>query len=669
MSKIKKADPAGVLASARDMVARITQQAKNGEIDGAMLDQLSGMLNVSVDSAPDGQATEAGDADGATEAPSGTQTPSMGGVDSQPSDGAEPASAPSFDTGSFPSKSKDSMPSLPSGMEKRDSFGPLSTRPPSPAFVFDHQDDMRAELPRFINLMENGHLGKAQTLAGNNTAFDTMFQMACKAIMNEGGITYKNIAKMHSGAPALESLDTGDLQKVIVSTDVPGVYLIRLAKLMLPVYAGLRRRLPATTPTQGAIAATWRAQLGFGALNFGTMMSVAEAAIGQAVPTAFLTFNAPYRPTSLNDSVTLQAIAASRGYDDPLQIAVIRAMAGLLQGEERIILGQNAVAIAGPTTVTGTPATTGGALAAGTYVIGVTALTYRGWVSASAGGASAVGESTATSSGVVTCTLTLGASIVATWPAVPGAVAYNVYVSPHNASPVTLYYNKTVMINTATITAESTGTVLPPQADTSVNANGYEGLINWCELPTVYTNAITGKQAITDNAGAGLTVGNGGITQFDTILASLWTNWQIAPSLMVMSPNMAGTVTGKLSGVTQAPMYVINASEVQGQLTGGVFMSGYTNKFALFADGSPRKIDFFAHPYMPDGTILFITETIPYPMSREAQGFKLDVQIPYTYFPLAQNTIQYPFALTVAETLECFHPSAQCALVGVNYLL
>ena len=668
MSKIKKADPAGVLASARDMVARITQQAKNGEIDGAMLDQLSGMLNISMDTAPDGQASEAGDAEGATEAPSTTPTPSMSGVDSQPSDGAEPPSAPSFDTGSFPSKSE-SMPSLPSGMKKRDEFGPFTTRPPSPAFVFDHQDDMAAQLPQFISMLENGHLGKAQQLAGNNVAFDTMFQMSCKAIMNQGGITYKNIAKMHGGAPALDSLDNETLQKAITSGDVPGIYLIRLAKLMLPVYAGLRRRLPAVTPTVGSNQATWRAQLGFGALNFATMMSVAEAAIGQAVPTAFLTFNAPYRPTTLNDAVTLQAIAASRGYDDPLQIAVIRAMAGLLQGEERVLLGQNAVAVAAPGTITGTPSTTGGSLAAGTYVVAVTALTYRGWVAGSAGGASALGESTATSSGVITTTLTLGASITATWAAVPGAVGYNVYLSPHNASPVTLYFNQTVLINKAVIKLESTGTVLPPGADTSINANGYEGLINWCELATVYGNAIPGKAAIVDNAGGGLTVGNGGIAQFDSVLASLWTNWQIAPSLMVMSPNMAGTVTGKLNGMANAPLYIINATQNQGELTGGVFLSGYTNKFALFADGSPRKIDFFAHPYMPDGTILFVTETIPYPMSREAQGFKIDVQIPYTYFPLAQNTIQYPFALTLAETLECFHPSAQTALVGVDWTL
>ena len=40
-----------ILGQARDMVARIREQAKEGEVDGALLDQLGGMLEVTADTA------------------------------------------------------------------------------------------------------------------------------------------------------------------------------------------------------------------------------------------------------------------------------------------------------------------------------------------------------------------------------------------------------------------------------------------------------------------------------------------------------------------------------------------------------------------------------------------------------------------------------------------
>jgi hypothetical protein len=655
---VQKADQAGVMSAARELVANLQQQAKDGEIDGAMLDQLSGMLDVSFDEndVSGTQSTMAGDASQATMAPS-MPAPSVGSE--EPGTPTPSEAVPS--TPSYSDEDDETIPSKPSGVHKMNKAAePFATRPPSPAFIFDHVDEMQAQLPTFISHLESGSLRKAQKLAGNQQAFDTMFNLAMRAVMTEGGITYRNISKMHGGAP--ESMD---LSKAMTASDVPGIYLIRLAKLMLPVYAGLRRRLPADTPKTGAENATWRAQIGFGTLNFADLMSVAEAAIGTSVPSSFLTFNSPYKDTSLNDAVTLKAIAAARGYDDPLQIAVIRAMTALLQAEERNILGGNGAALADTTAVTASGSSSGGTIAAGSYVVTVTALSYRGWLAKSKGSGSAVGESVGTAS---TQQVVSGGtnSIAVTWPAVPGAVAYNVYLTTTGGAGSAARYNKTVLVNKATLTIASTSTNTPPTADTTVNTNMFEGLIQWCTQATILGNAIPSKQTITDNAGAGLTTGKGGITQFDAILNSLWTNWQTAPSLMVMSPSMSGTVTDKLLALNSAALYRIELTNERGQMQGGAMATGYVNKFAPYADGTPRYIDILPHPYMPDGTILFATETIPNPMSRESRGFALDVLIPYTYFPLAQTTIQYPFALTLSESVECFHPSAQTALTGVD---
>ncbi|MFA5416887.1 MAG: hypothetical protein WC341_00375 [Bacteroidales bacterium] len=198
-----------------------------------------------------------------------------------------------------------------------------------------------------------------------------------------------------------------------------------------------------------------------------------------------------------------------------------------------------------------------------------------------------------------------------------------------------------------------------------------EGLIAWCEKETILSQLIPDKQTITDNAAGALTAGNGGITQFDTILANLWSIWHTAPSVMVMSPNTNATLVGKLQSLGSGTFYRIEVGNERNTVNGGMMVTGYVNKFAPFADGTPRMIDVIPHPYMPNGTVLFLSETIPYPMGNESRGFVRDVLLPYTYFPLPSqaagiNQTTYNFAITTSQTVECFNPGPQAALVGVD---
>jgi hypothetical protein len=681
--KVEKSDPAGAINSARDMVGQLQEQAKNGQIDGAILDQLEAILNVSVDSASDKQSSMKSDTSSVastSSAPSSTSIPSSisngdGSSDVSSSDKSSSESSSKGSSGAsssaVPSHSEDS--SKDSTMETSDVHKvdePVSARPPTPTLMFDHVEDYQAKLGDFVTAMENGQMSKAQKIAGGTSVgFDTMFSMAQHALLEEGGWNSGNLTKLNGMA----ANDTADLKKGLTASSVPGIYLIRLAKLMLPVYAGLTNRLPTDSPKTGSNQAIWKAQLGFGALAEAGFFRIAEANIGVNPPTNFLTFTAPYIDTTVNDNVTLKALRASAGYADPLQIAVIKAMSALLRGQERVILGGNAAAIAAPGTVSVSGSTGGGSLAAGSYVAGITALTYEGWLAASAGGSATVGESTAS---YAASTVTTGATsaLTLTWAAVPGAVAYNVYMAATGAAGSTATWNKTVLINTAVVTGASGSTALvAPLADTTVNATyGMEGLIPWCEKATILSNAIPSKQTIYDNAGAGMTAGNGGITQFDSVLSGLWVNWHTAPSVMIMSPNMNAALVGKLQSLGAGTFYRVDVSNERNTVNGGMMVTGYVNKFAPFADGTPRMIDVIPHPYMPDGTILFLSETIPYPMGNETRGFVRDILLPYTYFPLPSqaagvNQITYNFAVTTSQTLECFNPGPQAAVVGIDY--
>lgn len=675
----KEEGQAGAIGAARDMVSQLQEQAKNGQIDGAMLDQLEAILNVSVDAASDKQPEMQGDASSVTDVSSAPSAPSASSAESDlPSDlGKEASSVPSIDEISAPSEpsseeessSSDSeVPSMDSEVKKAEE--PVSARPPAAGInlQFDHAEDLQRKLPGFIKAMSDGKMAEAQKIAGNGIEFDTMFNLAQHALLDEGGWRSDNLGKLSDLAST-----SSTLAKSITASSVPGIYLIRLAKLMLPVYAGLTNRLPADSPKMGSTEATWRAQLGFGSLTEQDFFRVAEASIGVNPPTSFLTFASPFNDITVNDSVTLKALKASAGYSDPLQIGVIKAMSALLRGQERVLLGGNRAAIdapAAPTVAQGTPAQT--VLAAGSYVAGVSALTYEGWLAQSKGGSAAVGETVATFAAQFV--LGSGSSVNLTWAAIPGAVAYNVYFSGSGVSAGSAAkWNQTVYINKATISALSTGSNVCPSADTSVNATyGMEGLIAWCEKETILSNAIPDKQTVTDNAGAGLTAGNGGITQFDSILANLWTTWHTAPSVMVMSPNLNATLVGKLQSLGSGTFYRVEVGNERNTVNGGMMVTGYVNKFAPFADGSPRMIDVIPHPYMPEGKVLFLSETIPYPMGNETRGFVRDVLLPYTYFPLPSqsagvNQITYNFAITTSQTLECFNPGPQAALTGVDY--
>jgi hypothetical protein len=113
----------------------------------------------------------------------------------------------------------------------------------------------------------------------------------------------------------------------------------------------------------------------------------------------------------------------------------------------------------------------------------------------------------------------------------------------------TAQWNKMVTINKAVITTASTGTNTPPAADSTANAAGIDGVLSWCELSTVLGNAIPQKCPLYDNAGAGLTTLDGGIAQFDEILAYDWETLKTAPSVMLMSARMNKALVGKLQAL------------------------------------------------------------------------------------------------------------------------
>jgi len=457
---------------------------------------------------------------------------------------------------------------------------------------------------------------------------------------------------------------SGELQKALTpASGVVGYNLEDQVKLMMPIYTVLRRRTPVDVPERGALQATWKMFLSHG-INFGKF-GVASGDIGQEQSSTAVQIQAPYASASINDTVQIEAIDMARNFDDAMQVSTIRALVALLRLEELMLLGGNYAALPAPASISSSITSSGGSLGTGNYQVRVTALSYEGWLSGSVGtaaGAPAYGESVPASA-VVTISSGTTNQITLSWPAVQGAVAYNVFID--NGAAGTIRFVAQTTINKYTVTAYPASGGQPPATDTTANSNVWEGYLAWCAKSTIYGQSIPNKVFV-DAAGNGLTTTPGGIAELDSVLEQIWIKWNTSPTLIIGSPKFASKITQIILGGQNALNYWVDISQERGAMTGGIFIGGYTNKYVMDLQGMPKVIPIIAHPYWPDGTLLFISMRVPYPFAREARGFALDVLRPYSYFPLAPVARAFPYALFFTQTLKCYHPGPQAVLTGVN---
>ena len=488
-----------------------------------------------------------------------------------------------------------------------------------------------------------------------------------------------------------------NLQKTLTAaTGFVGYNLEDQAKLMLPLFAGLRNRLPVDRPAIGAAAATWRMQLGYGAFNFGTNLGTANGANGGATTPANTSISADYKSQSVTGNVEWEAIQQARGFDDALAIETSIALSTLLRMEELVVLGGNETALTMSTvTVAASTLSDANTFGAGVWSVFVTAITEQGALT-NASGNSNTGESAKS----VRADVTVGGGscdfLDVSWPVVPGAVGYKIYCNTTVGGGNTVYlcdpattlkYAKYtagaidltafgdaivvpsgqtfVGVNRVQIYAAPANTQpVPPSGDGSANANTFEGLFAWCEKNTIYGQALPQNHLYKDMGGAPLTTAGTGITEFDYILQNLWQTWHTSPSLIITSPNGVTSLGNKLVAANNGSMFRLDITNERNKITGGLYIGGYTNKFASSMAGMQTSVDVWAHPYCPDGSFLFVSERIPYQYSREGRGFALDVQTPYTYLELGRTARSFPFDVFFGETLKCYHPSAQAWIGG-----
>lgn len=497
--------------------------------------------------------------------------------------------------------------------------------------------------------------------------------------------------------------EESELSKALTtSSGFVGINLLPAAKIFLPLFAGIRHRMPAGPAEKGATQAIWRMLLGYTGINFGAANTygVAEAGVGPDASFTATSIQADYKGQSVKGDVSLDSIDAAADWDNAMTIETMAKLTVLLKLEELHILFDNA-ALIGPPVPVGNPsdATAINTFGVGNWTVKVTAITGQGTLAGGAGlGTGHVGES-AVGTVVIAVAAANADFLDVSWPAVPGALGYKVYCNDTVASgsfflcdPTTklAYANKVansylstfgdtltvpagqryVTVNRVQIVVAPPNTAeTPPGADATLNANVNEGLWSWMTKSTIYGQALPNTRIGVDMGGLPLTAVGTGIDEFDNYLLQQWQVNHTAPSLIVCSSKSARSVANKIAAAGGGTQFRLEVYKDRNAIVGGTYVGYYVNKFAASMGGMNAEIPIWAHPYMPDGHFQFLAEDVPpetLPYAREAKTFRLNVRRPYTYFELGRTQISFPFSVYYNEVLECLWPDAQGYIAGAR---
>lgn len=440
------------------------------------------------------------------------------------------------------------------------------------------------------------------------------------------------------------------------------------AKSLFPVITPLRNKLPRVGGGRG-IQANWRAVTGINTANLSA--GVSEGNRGGIVTTSTADYLAAFKGIGLEDSVTFEADYAAQGFDDVKAIAVQNLLRAVMIQEERIILGGNNSLPLG-TTPTPTVATTntGGSIAASTTVSVIcVALTLEGFlnhqgasqITASVTRTNADGSQDTYGNGVAQkssagSVMTGGAGnthvVTATVAPVRGAFGYAWYAGTAGSER----FVGITTINSILITSlPGSGQLASalPSADNSTNSLVFDGLFTFAMKASsngYYKALATG----TPGQGSGLTAGTDGtIQEIDDALQFFWDTYRLSPSeIWVNSQEMAYIRKKVLTGSTSAAQR-FTFQVAQAGLLGGTAIKGYLNPFTM---GDAEEIPIRIHPNCPPGAMLFVTHSLPYPLSNVTNVIQMKVRQEYYQLEWPRRTRKYEYGVYADEVLQHYAP-------------
>lgn len=486
-------------------------------------------------------------------------------------------------------------------------------------------------------------------------------------------------------------------QPATATSGLIGYDLEAPSKKLYPVLTPLRNRIARVTGGFG-IQSNWQVVSGINTNNMG--IGVEERLRGGINTFATARYDAGFSEMGLEDYVTDKAYWASRTYEDVLADCQLMLLQSIMLQEEFLDLGgMSTYGLGQPTNApTCTTAVSGGTIAdSAAYYVAVVPLNLAGyqqiagWNNGITGQTlnfatpaalvqqtartNADGTTTTYGAGVgkpsaISSVCTAGTSgsnknvVNASITPIAGAMGYAWYMGS-SSSTAALYLTgvsttANATLGTATFPANTANQLLSTLAATDFSANAliYDGILTQV-LKTgsgsvVYTGAA-GEQLTTDGAG--------GITQFNSIFTNMWNEYRLSPDEIYVNAQQYIDITQIVIKNGGAPLMRYNFDA--GASANPAFSSGTAVTSILNPIGG-KSVKITIHPNMAPGTILFWTDSVPYP--NNAIGSIIMKHLRYDY-----RAIEWPrvhrssdFGIYFDGCMKCYFPQAFACITNIS---
>jgi len=438
------------------------------------------------------------------------------------------------------------------------------------------------------------------------------------------------------------------------------------AKLLVPRLTPLRNQIP-RSKGQGS-ARQFRVIDGFSNTGFGGVADKSPFMDSQTVTETFgpMTLrrgkkieyashdeSVAYVEMSLSDQVNWASQFAGQGYQDIRSLSQTALLWAHLGGEERALLfgrGPTANGYAGPVsapTITVTGSSSGGTITAGTYLVVVTADTGFG---------ETVVSNTGTSGALTGSTNSIEIDVDTEPDGSFGT--YNLYVTQAAGAVGTATFQTSFTPGatgeptyTLTTVPTSTGKLSPGAVDTSVQDRGYDGFL------TVQSDLD--RTGYYKRLNAPLATGASAGDEVQDALQSLWNSVKADPDRILVDGGTARQLGDLLKSTANNSSYRL---QLNGDGAGhflGSMVTGIENQITR------KMVPFDVHPWMPVGTALIRSETLPIPDSHV--GATAEVVSVQEYMSVDWPVVQFTYDASTywMGTLVHYAPKWSGLITGI----
>jgi hypothetical protein len=445
------------------------------------------------------------------------------------------------------------------------------------------------------------------------------------------------------------------------------------ARLIYPIDTPLRNMIPREVGQAGT-QANWRA---ITAVNpNGENIGVSEGNRGGYNSYTEVDRFAKFVEFGLEDYVTWKAERAAGDFQNLDELSVQMLLQATMEAEEKVMLGGLGSVLLGTTpTPTVATSTTGGTLPSQSGLLTCVALTLRGSVSSTVAAGVKIpyvrtnadgsqdtiqGFSAAPSASAAATTTTGASSLTASVTAVPGAFGYAWYYGVAGSQILTAI----TTINSVAITAPQSGTqnlTAVPATDKSNDPLVFDGLI--AQMIAAGSGSYLAAQATgTPGTGNKLTTtgsGTGGILEFDNAIMSFYQNYRLIPTdIWISGADQKAIKALILAGNTNASVFFQGADN---EVKAGARVRTYTNPIGY---GTP-DLRLRVHPFLPQGTVLFTTEKVPYPLSNVRNIMKMNMRRDYYSILWPLRSRKYEYGVYADGVLQHYFPASMGMITNI----